>query len=92
MTGTFIPPQGRIVGALTDGTGISPFGWVKFIKDFVADVLLSGATALVAVQIVDVGAALATPRWQRSHSRVLSSVPPTGLRCAGRRRSPCRRG
>jgi hypothetical protein len=62
VTGTFVPPQGRIVGALTDGTGISPFGWVKFIKDFVADVLLSGAAALVAVQIVDVGAALATPQ------------------------------
>ena len=35
--------------------------WTKFVKDFVADVLLSGAAALVAVQIVDVGSALATP-------------------------------
>jgi len=33
----------------------------KFVKDSVADVLLSGAAALVAVGIVDVGSALATP-------------------------------
>ena len=60
--GTFIPPQGAIVGALTDGSGVSAMGWQKLTKDFVADVLLSGAAALVAVQIVDVGAALATPQ------------------------------
>jgi hypothetical protein len=62
MSGTYIPQQGSVVAALTDGTGISPFNWTKFIKDFVADVLLSGAAALVAVQIVDVGSALATPQ------------------------------
>jgi hypothetical protein len=62
MSGTYIPQQGAVVAALTDGTGISPFNWTKFIKDFVADVLLSGAAALVAVQIVDVGSALATPQ------------------------------
>jgi len=61
MAGTYIPPQSGVVGALTDGTGISPFNWTKFIKDFIADVLLSGAAALVAVQIVSVDAALATP-------------------------------
>jgi len=61
MTGTYIPQQGTLVGALTDGTGVSPMNGPKFVKDFVADVLLSGAAALVAVQIVDVGSALATP-------------------------------
>ncbi len=50
------------VSALTDGTGISAITTSKFIKDFVADVLLSGAAALVAVQVVDVGAAVAQPQ------------------------------
>jgi len=59
---TIIPEQGAIVGALTDGTGISSFTITKTIKDFVADVLLSGAAALVAVQVVDVGSALAQPQ------------------------------
>ena len=61
MAGTYIPQQGTVVGALTDGTGVSPMNGTKFVKDFVADLLLSGAAALVAVQIVDVGSALATP-------------------------------
>lgn len=61
-TGTYIAPQGAVVGALTDGTGVSAITVTKVLKDFVADVLLSGAAALVAVQIVDVGAALATPQ------------------------------
>ena len=60
--GTYIPAQGAVVSTLTDGTGISALTVTKFVKDFVADVLLSGAAALVAVQIVDVGAALATPQ------------------------------
>lgn len=49
------------VGALTDGTGVSPITPTKWIKDFVADVLLSGAAALAAAQIVDVGSAIQTP-------------------------------
>lgn len=61
MSGT-TPVQGTVVGVLTDGTGVSPFNWTKFIKDFIADVLLSGAAALVAVQVVDVGSALAQPQ------------------------------
>lgn len=61
MTSTTIPPQGAVVGALTDGTGISAFTASKFIKDFIADVLLSGAAALAAAQIVDVGSAISTP-------------------------------
>lgn len=60
--GTYIPEQGAAVGVLTDGTGISPFTRRKFVKDFVADVLLSGAAALVAIQVVDVGAAVAQPQ------------------------------
>jgi len=56
------PKQGAVVGVLTDGTGVSPFNGRKFIKDLVADVLLSGAAALVAVQVTDFGAAVATPQ------------------------------
>ena len=54
--------QGTVVGALTDGTGVSSFTATKVVKDFVADVLLSGAAALVAVQVVDVGSAVAMPQ------------------------------
>jgi hypothetical protein len=50
--------QGRIVGTLTDGTGVSAFTASKLVKDFVADVLLSGAAALAAAQIIDVGSAI----------------------------------
>lgn len=58
---TVIPEQGSVVGTLTDGTGISAFTATKFVKDFIADVLLSGAAALAAAQIVDVGSAINTP-------------------------------
>jgi hypothetical protein len=61
MSSTASPEQGRIVGTLTDGTGISAFTASKVFKDFVADVLLSGAAALAAAQIVDVGSAIQTP-------------------------------
>jgi hypothetical protein len=50
-----------IGAALTDGTGVSAITGSKFLKDLVADFLLSAAAALVAVQIVDVGDAVATP-------------------------------
>ena len=50
--------QGTVVGTLTDGTGVSAITITKLVKDFVADVLLSGAAALAAVQITDVGAAI----------------------------------
>lgn len=56
------PQQSTAVSVLTDGTGISAITGSKVVKDFVADVLLSGAAALVAVQIVDVGAAIAQPQ------------------------------
>ncbi len=55
------PQQSPITGALTDGTGVSALTPIKLVKDFVADVLLSGAAALAAVQITDVGAAVSTP-------------------------------
>ncbi len=55
-------PDTTVGAVLTDGTGVSNFTASKLIKDFVADVLLSGAAALVAVQITDVGSALATPQ------------------------------
>lgn len=51
------------IGAvLTDGTGVSQITATKFVKDFVADVLLSGAAALVAAQVVDVNSAVAAPQ------------------------------
>ena len=55
-------PDTQVGATLTDGTGISAITTSKFVKDFVADVLLSGAAALVAVQITDVGSALAQPQ------------------------------
>jgi len=61
MSGTPNAPQTGVVGTLTDGTGISAVTVPKLVKDFVADVLLSGAAALAAAQIVDVGSAVQTP-------------------------------
>ena len=48
MAGTYIPQQGTVVGALTDGTGVSPMNPTKLIKDFIADVLLSERQRLPA--------------------------------------------
>jgi hypothetical protein len=55
-------PDIAAASALTDGTGVSRITASKWLKDFVADALLSGAAALVAVQVVDVGAAVAQPQ------------------------------
>lgn len=76
--GTYTPPQGRILGFLTDGTGVSSITLVKFFKDFVADVLLSAAAALVAVQIVTVDAAVAAP--QVAAFAILGAVIRAGYR------------
>ncbi len=54
--------QSAPVSLLTDGTGVSPINLQKFIKDFVADVLLSGAAALAAAQIMDFGSAIQSPQ------------------------------
>ena len=56
-----MPETTGAVGTLTDGTGVSPITVQKWVKDFVADVLLSGAAALAAAQIVDVGSAVQAP-------------------------------
>ena len=53
--------QNKAVGFLTDGTGVSAFTGSKLVKDFVADVLMTGAAALIAVNVTSVDAALATP-------------------------------
>jgi len=50
--------QTGVVGTLTDGTGVSPITWTKFLKDFVADFLMSAAAALTAAQIIDFGSAI----------------------------------
>ena len=73
-----------VVSVLTDGTGVSSITATKFIKDFVADVLLSGAAALVAVQVVDVGAAVAQPQIVvfALLGAVIRSVYRAGLRWA----------
>jgi hypothetical protein len=55
------PEQGKIVGALTDGTGVSSIGPQKLIKDFIADFLISAAAALATIQVMDLSAALAAP-------------------------------
>jgi hypothetical protein len=54
-------PDTAVGSVLTDGTGVSRFTGSKVLKDFVADALLSGAAALAAVQIIDVGAAVQSP-------------------------------
>lgn len=54
-------PDTGISGALTDGTGVSPITVTKFVKDFVADVLLSGAAALATANIVGVDDVLSAP-------------------------------
>lgn len=58
-----IKPQARSVGSiLSDGTGVSQLSGSKVLKDFVADVMLSAAAALVAVQITTVGDAVTAPQ------------------------------
>jgi hypothetical protein len=76
--GTYLPPQGKVTGFLTDGTGVSSFTATKFFKDFIADVLLSAAAALVAVQIISVDAAVAAP--QVAAFAVLGAVVRAGYR------------
>lgn len=56
------PVQGTVVGALTDGTGVSPTGWKKLFKDFVADALISGAAALGTANIMSLQAAVQGPQ------------------------------
>ena len=53
--------QNKAVGFLTDGTGVSAFNWTKLVKDFVADFLMTGAAALLAVNVTSVDAAISTP-------------------------------
>lgn len=48
---TATPQQGTVVGALTEGTGVSSINITKLVKDFVADFLISAAAALTAVQV-----------------------------------------
>lgn len=54
-------PDTSIGSTLTDGTGVSSITSSKLVKDFVADVLLSAAAALVAVNIVSLDGAVAQP-------------------------------
>lgn len=48
MTDTAIQ---KAASGLTDGTGVSPLTWVKFVKDLSADLLLGLPAALVAAGI-----------------------------------------
>lgn len=70
--------------ALTDGTGVSAGTWMKFVKDFVADVLLSGAAALAAVQISGLDQAVAQPTvvWFALGGAVIRSGYRAALRWA----------
>jgi hypothetical protein len=56
-----MPEATGVTGALTDGTGVSPLTISKFVKDFVADFLLSAAAALAAAQIMDLGGVIQAP-------------------------------
>jgi hypothetical protein len=46
---------------LTDGSGVSAITGSKLLKDFVADVLMTGTAALLAVNVTSVDQAIATP-------------------------------
>lgn len=46
--------KANVGSALTDGTGVSALTPMKFIKDFVADFLITAAASLVAVNIMSV--------------------------------------
>ncbi len=54
-------PEVAAAQGLTDGTGVSPLTIQKLVKDFVADVLLSGAAALATVGILSLQDAVSTP-------------------------------
>ena len=56
-----MPDQSPIVGALTDGTGVSRLTITKLVKDFVADFLISAAATLATVQVMSLGDAIAAP-------------------------------
>lgn len=47
--------------ALADGGVVSPITVKKFLKDFIADFLMSAAAALVSIQVVSVEQATAQP-------------------------------
>lgn len=55
------PKQGRIVGTLTDGTGVSAVNVQKLVKDFIADFLLGAAATLSTIQVMDLGSAIQQP-------------------------------
>lgn len=55
-------PDTAVGAALTDGTGVSRITGSKVLKDLVADLLLSGAAALVSAQILDLGSAINSPQ------------------------------
>jgi hypothetical protein len=69
-----------VVSGLTDGTGVSPITAKKFIKDFFADFLISASAAIIGVQILDVGAAIATP--QVAAFAILGAAIRAGYRAA----------
>lgn len=53
MSGPDIKPNANgAAAALTDGTGVSPITAKKFLKDFVADFLITAAAMLGATSIV----------------------------------------
>lgn len=49
------------VSVLTDGTGVSAITLKKLVKDFVADFLLTGASAIAAANIFGIQDAVAAP-------------------------------
>lgn len=51
----------NVGNALTDGTGISKITGSKFVKDFVADFLMTAAAAVTTAGILSVDQAVAAP-------------------------------
>lgn len=54
-------PDTTTGAALTDGTGVSRLTGSKVLKDLVADFLLTASAALVAVNVIGVDQAIASP-------------------------------
>lgn len=74
----------QVTSVLTDGTGVSQMNAMKFIKDFVADVLLSGAAALAAVNISGLDQAVAQPTvvWVALGGAIIRAAYRAALRWA----------
>lgn len=70
--------KAQVGAALTDATGVSPLTPMKFVKDFVADFLMTAAAALVAANIAAVPAT--EQGWYVAGVAVLGAAIKAGYR------------